>query len=259
MPHTLKASNARTHAHAHAHAHVCLHSYIQRNSCLQQKFPAISFHSFHNNARPPPFSSFRSMRLSLVFLVVFCLYVGKCSSIIPVPTPSPTFYNSCKGNIYPQTNQIETTNYNMFQILILASGYFGLLCLSLLQLCNHVKYVTFDTNLCTRRKVTTVTLSDCFWSYSSLIMLGLLLCECADYPLIMIIISINSIYGSLVNLILKFSKITSRTLFSILSIYIYSKAFTPATYILSLMVFQMWCYHKKCPTLATNHSHLIVK
>ena len=223
-------------------AHVCLHSYIQRNSCLQQQIPAISFHSFHNNARPPPFSSFRSMRLSLVFLVVFCLYVGKCSSIISVPTPSPTFYNSYKGNIFPQTNQIETTNYNMFQILILASGFFGLLCLSLLQLCNHVKYVTFDTNLCTRRKVTTVTLPDCFWSYSSLIMLGLLLCECADYPLIMIIISINSIYGSLVNLILNFSKITSRTLFSILSIYIYPIAFTPATYILSLMVFQTWCH-----------------
>ena len=105
-----------------------------------------------------------------------------------------------------------------------------------------MKYVTFDTNLCTRRKVTTVTLPDCFWSYSSLIMLGLLFCECADYPLIMFIISVNSIYGSLVNLTLKFSKITSQTIFSILSIYIYSIAFTPATCILPLMVFQIWCH-----------------
>ena len=177
------------------------------------------------------------MRLPLVFLVVFCLYVGKCSSIIPLPTHSPS-----KGNTYPQTNQIETSNYNMFQILILASGFFSLLCLSPLQLCIHVKYVTFDTNLCTRRKVTAVTLPDCFWSYSSLIMLGLLFCECADYPLIIFIISINSIYRSLVNLTLKFSKITSQTIFSILSIYIYSIAFTPATCILSLMVFQMWCH-----------------
>ena len=130
----------------------------------------------------------------------------------------------------------------MFQILILASGFFSLLCLSLLRLCNHMKYVTFDTNLCTRRKVTTVTLPDCFWSYSSLIMLGLLFCECADYPLIMFIISINSSCGSVVNLILRFGKILSQTIFSILSIYIYSIAFTPATCILSLMIFQIWCH-----------------
>ena len=128
----------------------------------------------------------------------------------------------------------------IFQVLILASGFFSLLCLSLLQLCNHVKYVTFDTNLCTRRKVTTVTLPDCCWSYSSLIILGLLCCECEDYPLPMFIISVNSIYGSLVNLTLKFSKITSRTIFSILSIYMYSIALTPATCFLSLIVVPLW-------------------
>ena len=122
------------------------------------------------------FSCFRPMRLSLVFLFVFCLYAGKCSSIIPAPTPSPPFNNSHnKGKTYPQRNLIETNYYNTFQVLIVASGFFSLLCLSLLQLCNHVKYVTFDTNLCTRRKVTTVTLPDCCWSYSSLIILGLLL------------------------------------------------------------------------------------
>ena len=138
------------------------------------------------------FSCFRPMRLSLVFLFVFCLYVGKCSSINPAPTPSPPFNNSHnKGNTYPQRNLIETNNYNIFQVLMLASGFFSLLCLSLLQLCNHVKYVTFDTNLCTRRKVMTVTLPDCFWSYSSLIILGLLFCECEDCPLPMFIISVN--------------------------------------------------------------------
>ena len=117
-----------------------------------------------------------------------------------------------------------------------------MLVLSLLHLCNHVKYITFDTNLCTHRKVTTAKLPDCFWSFLSLIMLGLLFCECSDVPLIMFIIFINSSYGSVVKLILRFGKILSRTIFSILSIYIYSIAFTPATCILSLMIFQIWCH-----------------
>ena len=186
------------------------------------------------------------MRFSLVFLVVFCLYVGKCSSIIPAPTPSPPFNNFYnKGNTCPKKTQVEINNYNIFQIYILASGFSSLLWLSLLQLCNHVKYVTFNTNLCTRRKVTTAKLPDCFWSVLSFIMLGLLFCEYPDYPLLIFIISINPSYGSIVNLTLKFSKIVSQTIFSILSIYIHSIAPVPATCILCLMAFQIWCHSLK--------------
>ena len=103
-----------------------------------------------------------------------------------------------------------------------------------------MNYVTFNTNLCTRRKAITAELSVCFWLYLSLIILGLLFCECLDYPLQMFIIFINSSYESVVNI--KFRKIVSRTIFSILSIYIYSIALTPATCILSLMIFQVWCH-----------------
>ena len=184
------------------------------------------------------------MRFSLMFLIALCLYVGKCSRIFtPPPTPSPplnNFYN--KVNIFHEKKQFETNNYNIFQFFFLGSVFFSLLWLSLLHLCNHVKYVTFDTNLCTRRKETTAKLPDCFWSFSSLIMLGLLFCECPDFPLIMIILSINSSYGSVVNLTLRFGKIISQTIFSILSIYLYSIALTPATCILSLVVFQICCH-----------------
>ena len=88
----------------------------------------------------------------------------------------------------------------------------------------------------------TAELSDCFWLYLSLIILGLLFCECLDYPLKMFIIFINSSYESVVNILLKFRKIVSRTIFSILSIYTYCIALTPATCILSLMIFQVWCH-----------------
>ena len=116
-----------------------------------------------------------------------------------------------------------------------------------------MKYVTFDTNLCTRLKVTTAKLPDCFWSFWSLTMLGLLFCECPDFPLVMFIISINSSCGSVVNLTLRFGKIVSRTIFCILSIYIYSISLTPATCILSLVVFQIWCHSltKNVPWLPT--------
>ena len=203
------------------------------------------------------------MRCSLVFVVALCLYVGKCSSIFtPNPTPSPSLNNLYnKVNILYGKKQIETNNYNIYQLLLLASVYVSLLRLSFLHLCNHVKYVTFDTNLCTRHKVTTAKLPDCFWSFWSLTMLGLLFCECPDFPLVMFSISINSSCGSVVNLTLRFGKIMSCTIFCILSIYIYSISLTPATCILSLVEFQIWCHSltKKCTTLVTNHSDFIGK
>ena len=120
----------------------------------------------------------------------------------------------------------------LLQYLLACSGC------PLLHLCNHVKYVTFDINLCTGHKVTTAKLPDCCWSFWSLTMLGLLFCECPDFPLDFP----NSSCGSVVNLILRFGKIMSRTIFCILSIYIYSISLTPATCILSLVVFQIWCH-----------------
>ena len=201
---------------------------------------------------PAAFRFFCLMRLSFVFLIVFCLYVGKCSRVILAPTLSPspplnTFYN--KGKIYLENKQVEININNIFQIFILASAVSSLFWPSFSQLCNHVKYVTFNTDLCTRRKAITEKLPDGFWSFFSPIMLGFLLCECPDYQLHMFIIFINPSYGSVVKLTLtltlKFSKIVSWTLFTILSIYIYSIALTPGTYIVCLMVFQTWCHSLK--------------
>ena len=182
------------------------------------------------------------MRFSLVFLFLLCLYICKFFNICtPPPTPSPhlnNYYNNV--NIYPKITHIEIND--IFQMYIFALGFFSLLWLSPLQLCNHVNFVAFNTNLFTQRKVATSKLPDCFWSYLSLTMLGLLFCECPDYPLLMLIISINQSYRSVVNFILKFRKIVSHSIFSIISIYIYSIALSPATCILALMVFQIWCH-----------------
>ena len=173
--------------------------------------------------RPPLFSLHAFLTRVLGYSMF--IYICKCSSIFtPTPTPSHPL-NDFYNNFHKQ-NQIEINNYNIFQLFLLASVFFTLLWLFLLYLCNHVKYVMFGTNLCTRRKATASKLPDCLWSSYLLIMLGLLFCECPDFPLIMFIISINSSCGSLVNLTLRFSKIMSRTIFSILCIYIYSIALT---------------------------------
>ena len=162
-------------------------------------------------------------------------------SLPPPPPPLKIFYN--KGSFYSKNYQIDTNDGNIFQIFIFASGILSLLWLSLLPSCDHVKYISFNTNFSRRRKERIVKSPDCFWSYLSLNMLGLLLCECPDFSLLIFIISLsNTKYGSVVNLTLKVSKIVSRFIFSILSIYIYSISLTPVTCIISLMVFQIWCH-----------------
>ena len=182
------------------------------------------------------------MRYSFVILG-FYMYVNVLVTPPLPPISYPPLNNSySKGNTYPRKKQTGINIHNIPQILLLALGLCSLLWLSLLKLCTKVNYVTLNTNLCMRRKAIAAELSDCFWLYLSLIILGLLFCECLDYPLQMFINFINSSYESVVNILLKFRKIVSRTIFSILSIYKYSIALTPDTCFLSLMIFQMWCH-----------------
>ena len=203
------------------------------------------------------FRVFRLMRFSLMFFVFLCLYVCKFSRIFTPTTPPSPPLNNVYNTVYifHQKKQFETNNYNIFQGIFLASVFLSLLLLSLLHLCNHVKYITFDTNLCTRRKVTTAKLPDCFWSFLSLIMLGLLFCECPDFPLIMFIIFINSSCGSVVNLILRFGKILH-----FINLYIFHSIYPCDLHsiphdIPNLVPFT----YKKCTTLVTNNSDFIVK
>ena len=104
-----------------------------------------------------------------------------------------------------------------------------------------MRYVSFDTNLSTCGKGKTAKSPECFWTYLYLIILGLLFCEVLDHLLLMFI-CINLNYQRVVNLTLKFSKLVSHTIFTLLSIYIFSIAFTPVACILCLMVFQI-CSH----------------
>ena len=114
------------------------------------------------------------MRVTFVFLFCILLYVAKCFSTFNTsPTPFPSFNNVySEENRYPKKHQIEINIHNILQIFTLAFGSFISLWLSLLQLCNHVRYVSFDTNLSTCGKGKAAKSPACFWTFLYLIILG---------------------------------------------------------------------------------------
>ena len=73
-------------------------------------------------------------------------------------------------------------------------------------------------------------------------MLGLLLSECEFDLILMFIIHINPNFVCISDLAFKFHKNISWAFFATLSTYIVSIAVTPASYILCLIVFQIWCH-----------------
>ena len=134
-----------------------------------------------------------------------------------------------------------------------ASMYPCKLC-SLLHLCTHVSYVTFNTDLNLYDKKKTLLIStQCFLMYLSLTLLGLLLCESKKEQIVLLII--NPDIGNVVDLSLKFNKIISRVISATLLLYIFCISITPATCTLCLIIFQIWChsYIKRAPWLPCSH------
>ena len=174
------------------------------------------------------------MHISSIF-VFFCLYLlfdyfcDKPTQVpphAPPPLPSSTVLK-CK----------IVTNYDTFQISILVFGAIILLSLFFLYLCNHVRFVTFNTNLslCTQRN--TSKSPSCIWTLLSLILFGLLLSE---YPEdLMFFFTTFSNFSRIVDSTLKLNKIISQILFGTVAIFMFSTAVTPITCILCLVVFQI--------------------
>ena len=137
----------------HSSHHLPTPREICRISCLSHVFHFLASCDFHLYSW---FACFY-MYVNVLFLL----------PLHPLPPfPLKIFYN--KGSFYSKNYQIDTNDGNVFHIFIFASGILSLLWLSLLQLCDHVKYISFNTNLNTRRKERILKSPDCFWSYLSL-------------------------------------------------------------------------------------------
>ena len=146
-------------------------------------------------------------------------------------------------NFVFKTFNIEINECQILQIFILCSGAIILLWLLPLDLCNNVRYVTFNTNLSTcNRKNVCFKSSECISIYVTVFMLGLLFNEYPEDLIILSITRISPCIGLLIDLAFKFSKIVSRILFSFLSLFIFSIAVTPISCILCIMVFQILCH-----------------
>ena len=75
-------------------------------------------------------------------------------------------------------------------------------------------------------------------------MLGLLI-ELENSQILLSVVLMNPNFGRLIELLLNFSKIVSRTIFITLTLYMFSIAIIPGTCILTLFVFQIWTFSFK--------------
>ena len=116
----------------------------------------------------------------LYFTFVFNSDIIGCDipSGSPLPLPSLS-HRSClyKGqNLNLKKHEIKINCYDALQIFILSLGVFTLIRLSLLHLCTHVSYVTFNTDLNLYSKKKTLLVSTQWISaHLSLVVLGLFL------------------------------------------------------------------------------------
>ena len=171
-------------------------------------------------------------------------------SIFPSPAPGRSYA------LYDVlTNfKIELHSANIVQICVFTFGIITLLWFSYLHLCNRVRYVCFSHNLSILAKKNNPISSNKFPPLLPLLLLGLLL-ELEKYQILFFIIRRNPNFGSLIYLLHKFSKTTSRPIFNALSFYIFnalsfyisSISVTPFACIVGLVVFQIWTYSiEKC-------------
>ena len=194
--------------------------------------------------------SFLCLLHSNVFYVVYFSFYDSIVNLhvprahpspCPMLTPRRAYDLHNEGNI---NYKIELKFLNIFQIFILSFGMVTLLRLSCLHLFNHVRYVRFTTNLSLLSKKKTFNQLHFSSVFLSLLTLGLLI-ELENNQILLFVVLMNPNFGRLIHLLLKFSKIVQRTIFTILSFYMFSIAITPVTCILSLFVFQIWTFSFK--------------
>ena len=120
--------------------------------------------------------------------------------------------------------------------------YLTLLRLSCLYLYNRARYVCFITNLFSKKFF--FNRHNFSLKFVSLVTSGVLV-ELENNQILPFVVLMNPNFGRLINSFLKFSKILSRSIFTTLSLYMFSIAITPVTCILSLFVFQIWIFSFK--------------
>ena len=197
------------------------------------------------------------MRILHVFIVtVLFLFINYvCNKSSPSPfSPLFSFSSPCLFEIdhkymyLCQQNDIIKRNFSLTvqdipKILILLFGLILITSLLYLQLCIHVRYVTFNTNLsvCIKQQKYDLASPQSIMLYEvSLILCGLCLTEVPDFFPFLWLTCPD--YGSIVNLSLKLYNILSRILFFTSSLCMFYLATSPTGNILCIVILQITCY-----------------
>ena len=202
------------------------------------------------------FISYYLLYVMFVFLNMFISYyllyvMFVCNNdFVDCDTPlwyvplSPSLSKKYDSYINSKTLDIKIDFDDALKISILCFGVLTLLRLSLSYICTHVTYVTFDTdlNLCSMKKYWLIS-NQCTSTCVSFVASGLFISsECNNEQIVLFIICINPNIGNLIDLSLKLSKIISQVISGTLPLYIFCISVMPATCILCLMMFQIWCH-----------------
>ena len=170
----------------------------------------------------------------LLFLFFICSYVFS-----PNPTPPPHRQNLRK---FIRKYEYIGLNWSLLpKIILLGYGLLSLCWLILSYSLNQVKYITFNTNLTLFKKKSNL-ISPQLWSYLVTVLLWLLLIEYPEDFSVQLFLHISPNLAFLLKLDANIYKCLARSCFHILCIFIFIDATSPATLILSIFVFQIWCF-----------------
>ena len=190
------------------------------------------------------------LRLLLVFISVFFVHlVFACNSpSSPYTTPFPQRQNLSESN--KKYENIALNWIDIPQIILLGFGLLFLFWITLLYLCNQVNYVTFNTNLDSFKKNSNPNVPQ-LWFYLLIALLGLLLTEYPEDFSVQLFTHYLPNLAFLTAINPKVYKRLARVCFHTSCVLIFTDSISPATCILSIFVFQIWCHvqSRKIPWL----------
>ena len=160
----------------------------------------------------------------------------------PNPTPVPHRQNLSKFN--RKFEKIGLNWTSIPKIILFGFGLVSLFWLILLNSCNQVKYITFNTNLTFFKKKSNLIFPQ-LSLYLLILLLFLLLIECSEGFSIQLFLHYCPNFAFLINLDPYVCKHLTRSCFHTSCVLMFADAPSPATLLLSIFVLQIWC-HSYC-------------
>ena len=157
----------------------------------------------------------------------------------PSPPPFPHKQNLCEWTL--KCEKILLHLFDIPRIILFGSGLVFLFWFILLYLCNQVNFVTYNTNLSLFKKNLNPTFPK-LWLYLLIGLQGLLLSEYSENFCMHFLLYFCPNIAFVTDIHPKVSKLLGRGCFHICCLLIFTDSISPATHILSILVFQIW-YH----------------